>query len=799
VFRRHIGGNNELVLLSVKVTSEGGGPVNGIEPSISDSGTKIAWTNHAGQPPQTTDTNGKADVYVRDVTAGTTDMASRQSAGGGLSDGASGTPALSGDGTTVAFRSEAKNLDGDDTDVSPDIYVRFLSALQTRLVSVSGPVKGTESTDPSISRDGEIVAFRSAGKLDQADPSATPSAYAKNVRTGAVHLVSRGDGDAGPSSPASAGAVSVSGDGKKLTVVLERGTVVPGADPLRGVVALRDIAATPQRTSLVSRPSGSDPFVNAGGTSGSAQLNADGRYAAFATKAPGLGLPAGMETAIVVRDRVTGEVTVANRADGPNGAYLLVSDQPPAISADGRRVAFQVQGTFNEVWVRDIVANRSWLASRADGANGAPANAVAGLPHLDGDGSRVVFYTKATNLQTPPDTDAFYDVFVRDVDADRTFLVSRATGENGAKGNGSSYGTDISDDGQRVLIRSEAKNLDPADTDAETDVFVRDLATQTTVLAGVAPDGTQPAGSVDDASFDATGTRIAFETEAQNLLGITNPSPKIFLRDLQANTLEFVSRVGLDGGPFDGPTTNPTVSPDGKYLAFRGIASSLPGSSINQPQIYLRDLQTGRTELVSRAAGADGRPVSGRVNQGPSVTSGGGCVSFHAEDDLFGGHTDFGQVYVRALRADCAPTDPEPGPGPGAGAGGGPGGGAGPGGQGTDGGGRDAIAPVLTAARLKPSRIRIGKRSVLSFRSTEAATLTLTYERVRGKRRKRAGSTTHKVKVGSGRITVAGRVGRKRLATGKYRVTLVARDAAGNRSKPVRLSLTIVKKKTARR
>ena len=156
-----------------------------------------------------------------------------------------------------------------------------------------------------------------------------------------------------------------------------------------GVVVLRELNGA-RHTDPVSRPAGTGPFVSGGGFANGGALSADGRYAAFGSYAPALGLPDGVESAIFVRDRVTGEVTLASRADGPSGAPFQVADEQPAISADGRRVAFTVgDGQDRGIWVRDIAAGRTFLASRADGPSGEAANAESRYPALDADGSRV--------------------------------------------------------------------------------------------------------------------------------------------------------------------------------------------------------------------------------------------------------------------------------------------------------------------------------------------------------------------------------------------------------------------------
>lgn len=158
--------------------------------------------------------------------------------------------------------------------------------------------------------------------------------------------------------------------------------------------------------------------------------------------------------------------------------------------------------------------------------------------------------------------------------------------------------------------------------------------------------------------------------------------------------------------------------------------------------------------------------------------------------------------------------------GGGDGSGGDAGGGDGSGGDtggGSTGDGADTLAPVLTNARLSRRRVRVGHGgAALRFTSTEAASLAVTFDRARPGRRprtahakcrpvkrppkhgactsyRRAGTVTRPIVAGDGAQALSGWIGRRRLAPGRYRLTLVATDAAGNRSKPVRLKLTIVR------
>jgi Tol biopolymer transport system component len=785
VYRRHVGGANETILVSRK-TGATGGVVGGREPSISDDGNRIAFTSEPNEAIDPADNNTAVDVYVRDISAGTTVLASRADGSGDVGNGTSFASAIAGNGGSVAFESTANQFDNDaDSDTKPDIYRRELAVKTTALVSITaGGDKGITSTRPSIDDSGNVVAFvSSATGLDPDDTDPTRDAYVKNLATNQMQVVSRRDGAAGKVANASAAAVAVSGDGTKVGIGTDSGSIAPDLDPRHSAVVLRDLVA-PNRTDPVSRPAGTGPFANQGGFAYGGALSADGRYAAFLSGAPALGLPDGTDKAVFVRDRVTGAVVLASRADGVDGTPLPVNDNTPDISADGRRVAFLVaDGQATSVWVRDLPTGRTFLASRADGPEGEPANATSYGATLDADGSRVAFSTGASNLGDG-DGDHQADVHVRDLESGRTILASR--GADGAKGNGESSATDINADGTRVAFVSYATNLADGDTDTEPDVHLRDLGADTTVLVSANPGGEKSNGSAGWATMDASGTRIAFDAVASNLPGGSGSHLSVFVRDLAAGTLVLASRAdGADGAPGTADSDSAVISPDGGYVAFAsGAANLAPGLPAGAAETYVRDLAGGHTELISRATGVDGQ-VAERGGSSPGgVSTGGACVSFWNDDALVGPDSDYGQVYLRVRQADCA--------------------------TGQDAGGaRDTIAPVLSGARLTRKRFRVGRArtpltarvrrgTVLRFRSTEAGAASVTFSRiVRGRagrtRARRAGRITRRVAAGQVRIALSGRLGRRPMRAGRYRLTLQMRDAAGNVSRPVRLKFRVAR------
>jgi Tol biopolymer transport system component len=176
---------------------------------------------------------------------------------------------------------------------------------------------------------------------------------------------------------------------------------------------------------------------------------------------------------------------LVSRAGGIAGALGNSDSYAPAISADGRIVAFQSQasnltqdvlsaeGALN-VFVRDLGAATTTLASRASGPAGATGNnRVLERPALSADG-RFVAFTSSAAL-TPDDPDDNTDVLVRDQAAATTTLVSRATGSDGAKGDRASGTPAMTADGRFVAFRSAATNLTSDRVGGGDNVFMREL------------------------------------------------------------------------------------------------------------------------------------------------------------------------------------------------------------------------------------------------------------------------------------------------------------------------------------
>lgn len=334
-------------------------------------------------------------------------------------------------------------------------------------------------------------------------------------------------------------------------------------------------------------------------------VSADGRYVAFQSDAYTLlpGTIAGM-TAVYVHDRHTGAIErVALAPDGSQGNW---SSNEPAISADGRYVAFSsiasnlVNGDTNQkadVFVRDRqlgVTSRVSVAS--DGTQG---NENSFWVDISANGRYVVFMSEATTLVTG-DTNASRDIFVHDRVTATTTRVSIAS--NGSQANNGSEFPKISDNGQVVVFRSNATNLVSSDTNGVTsDVFVHSLTTGATSLVSVATNGSQGNEASDWSEISGDGRYIAFRSRATNLVpgGTAFQRYHLYVRDQQAGTttLESVSPTGAEG---DSYTWGTDISADGTYLVLFSRATNLVSNDMNDAyDVFVRNRLLGTTTMVS--------------------------------------------------------------------------------------------------------------------------------------------------------------------------------------------------------
>jgi len=340
-------------------------------------------------------------------------------------------------------------------------------------------------------------------------------------------------------------------------------------------------------------------------------------------------------------------VRISVASDGTQGNASTEDDRwtnQRRTSHDGRFVVFTsyadnlVPGDTNgsaDIFVRDMLTGQTTRVSVA--SDGSQADGDSGLPCLSGDGRWVAFASSASNL-VEGDTNGLTDVFVHDRQTGTTSRVSvHSSGQQAARGN--SGVSSISDDGRYVAFKSDANNLigsdldldgecersEGCDTNNRADVFVHDRQTHQTTRVSVGPGGAENGAPSAAPSISADGRYVAFEA-VNSALVPGSPSTGyygIFLRDLVAGQTHLIAQ-GNDG------SQQATLSADGRFVAFFSAATDLVASDANATHwdVFVHDRQTGQTTLESVSTGGS----QGWYNSFcPSISADGRYLSFTSD------------------------------------------------------------------------------------------------------------------------------------------------------------------------
>jgi uncharacterized repeat protein (TIGR01451 family) len=179
------------------------------------------------------------------------------------------------------------------------------------------------------------------------------------------------------------------------------------------------------------------------------------------------------------------------------------------------------------------------------------------------------------------------DIFVHDRVTKDTSHVSVAS--DGTQGNGRSIGRAISADGRFVAFGSEADNLVEGDTNGAMDIFVHDRTTHETFLVSVSSSGVHANGASEKPTISADGRFVAFRSLADNLVkGDTNGLHDIFVHDRATQRTTRVS-VASSGTQADYYSDYSAISADGRFVAFECFANNLVPGDIGYWDIFVRD------------------------------------------------------------------------------------------------------------------------------------------------------------------------------------------------------------------
>lgn len=412
------------------------------------------------------------------------------------------------------------------------------------------------------------------------------------------------------------------------------------------------------------------------------RISPDGRYVVFTSNATNLTPePTYGVNQIFQKDLVTGVVRMISVADGV-AAGGNAQSYNPSVSADGRYVVFTSfadnlipggksslvppttpppggeppAGDLNgvkDVFIRDTWTNTTTLVS-VD-SNEFQGNAESDSGIVSADGRFVAFRSNASNLVLN-DPNGFSDIFLRDTVQGTTVLVT--VGMGGAPANGISgfFQIAITPDGRYVGFTSDASNLVPGDTNNVGDVFVRDMTAGSVTRISVGAGGAQGNSTSFTCALSANGRYAAFSSNANNLVaGDKNSARDVFLRDLQTGTTTMLSvdpsgkNANGASGASDNGWGHPSISDDGRYVAFQSEASNLIGKNKDRNEmmdVFVRDVLLGKTELISATP-------QGFSGNGPSlsasISANGAYVAFasSASNLVSGDNNMFTDTFVR--------------------------------------------------------------------------------------------------------------------------------------------------------
>jgi hypothetical protein len=574
--------------------------------SLSTDGHFLAYHAQATNlVPGQTGRAGIDNVFLYDTQAGSTVLVSGShgsgSAGG---NGRSVNPVLNRDGTFLAFTSLATDLTDPSAGVSVTngqtnvwLYTRTTPAVQ--LVSHSAMVvvgAGAESHVTSVSADGRYAVFTSTATNlvpGQVDANFSSNVFLFDRETNTTTLVSHVTGAPVSAGDQDSGAAAISADGSIVTFVSYATNLVPGQTPNPTAGFTHDVYRYNRKTDTTTLVSGS------GGSA----------------------------------------VTGGNDISGPeivSGGQVLLDTAIPAISADGRYIAFssfatdllpgssQVRGT--NVFLHDAVANTLTLVSHVSGdptraqgfagdIHGAPAQ-----PILSDDGRFVVFEYgpdfSGTPVQLVPGqaTSAPVDVYRYDRTTGTNRLVSHTSSSTTTGGDNGSHDAVISADGSTVAFASQASNL-VAGQSGQTDsnVFLYNAGDQSVTLVSHASGSTTitAGGRSISPAINGNGQFVAFASEANDLMpGVVNPagSRNVYEYSRQTGQSTLVStHAGSRTIAANGDSDNPKIDDTGSLIAYQSLASELVPGQVGGglENVFVWDRTTGNNVLASGHGGSN--------------------------------------------------------------------------------------------------------------------------------------------------------------------------------------------------
>lgn len=620
-------------------TDISGGSIDTVTAALSGNGL-FAVLSTGTDGVVTGDDNGKRDVLLYSAT-GTFSLLS-VAHDGAAADGDSDWPSISADGIRTTFLSTATNLLPAGTDGAASVFLRNVgTGTTTRLNNrLDGTAPGPAER-PVISADGNWVTFASsdAGLVGN-DTNEKCDVFVVQSDATAMERVSVGSEGR-----------QADGDSRD-PVISQDGRFVAFVSVASNLTSVD--TANKQQVYLHDRESGRTVLLSS--SAGGAAANADcfapaispsGRYVTFASTASNLVAESFMSgvTQVFLVDR--GEGYLNHPPDAFSTAASTPANSAVTLSLDG--------GDDDGDDLSYVISSLPLNGKLYDGAGQEPANEIASSGHVVADSAHQVTYVPNAAF-TGFDgfgftvRDAFAEsapaaatVTVGDIDKGVIMRVSRPSlsteANNDSAGFPSMRRVGITADGTGVCYASLASNLDAGFQDANfaADVFAWSRDQSANTLVSVSTGGGQGGQYEDsyDCAISPSGRYVVFSSLARLADEDQNDYRDIYIRDLVTGTTTLVSRSMIHGLAGNGDSRSPSVSDGGEVVAFSSKATDLTSAQPAAEQVYVWDRNSNAVILISQVAGnpanADGvRPV---------VSSTGNAVAFESAATNLGFNT----------------------------------------------------------------------------------------------------------------------------------------------------------------
>jgi Tol biopolymer transport system component len=560
-------------------------------------GRHVVFVSRAANLIETQDRPRFLNVYARDRVEGTMHLVSVNRDGTGGGNGESNGARLSADGRYVVFESVADDLVRGDGNGAKDIFLRDLVDERTELISVNAAGTGSGngmSWWPVLTPDGGHVIFLShASDLVAEDLNGLEDVFVRSVKGGTTSRVSVGPSFQYPAPFRELSSPFMSSDGRYVgfTALTELGALMPQGKGLVRTIIGRDMEE--ERMIWVAE---NVPALVGSATvrSYNPVISEDGSHVVFKE-----------EGGRILRYHVESRTTEVIATNAVVNGFTIEDTSGPVMTPDGRFLVYAGWYFVNspsQIYRWDAESGETVLISVNREGSG-PGNGISDTPWVSADGRYVTFLSHATDL-VEGELDRISKLYVRDVEMGTTRMLSVA--EDGEPGVHDLVWPFVSTHAEVTVFDVPDDRYVAGDVNRMFDVFGIQFGEEAADLLSVGLPGTRSVTAfgpshVGQGSLSADGRYVAFVSQSDDLVSNdANGLSDVFVRDLVTGQTILVS-VNQDGtGSGNGMSTAPTISADGRFVAFQSMASDLVDHDDNdRNDVFVRDLLNGTTTLIS--------------------------------------------------------------------------------------------------------------------------------------------------------------------------------------------------------